>query len=47
MAKKKEYRCTVVYTEGWEKRVTEAFVDLYYKRIQIGAEEKDKKEETA
>lgn len=32
--KKQEYTCTVVFTEGWQKRVTEAFVDLYYQRLQ-------------
>ncbi len=31
-----EYTCTVTFTEGWEKRVTEAFVDLYYKRQREG-----------
>ena len=27
-----EYTCTVVFTEGSDKRITEAFVDLYYDR---------------
>lgn len=33
MAKKeKEYTCTVEYTEGFEKRLTEALMDIYYSR---------------
>lgn len=30
---KKEYTCTVTYTEGYEQRITEAFVELYYNRL--------------
>ena len=35
MAKKREknYTCTVTYTEGCEKRLTEALVDVYYNRL--------------
>lgn len=31
-AQKKEYTCTVEFTEGSEQRITQAFVDLYYRR---------------
>lgn len=31
--KKKKYTCTVTYTEGCEKRLTEALVDVYYNRL--------------
>lgn len=52
MARKEkvEYTCTVTYTEGWEKRVTEAFVDLYFKLKEEGRLPKpklNKTEETA
>ncbi len=30
---KKEYTCTVTYTEGYEQRITEAWVELYYNRL--------------
>ena len=30
---KKEYKCTVTYTEGYEQRITEAWVELYYNRL--------------
>lgn len=30
---KKEYTCTVTLTEGAERRITEAFVELYYNRL--------------
>ncbi len=30
--KKTEYTCTAVYTEGCEKRLTEALVEVYYNR---------------
>lgn len=34
MAKREKpnYTCTVTYTEGCEKRLTEALVDIYYNR---------------
>lgn len=35
---KQEYTCTVEFTEGWQKRMTEAFVSLYYKRLKQGKE---------
>lgn len=31
--KKNKYTCTVTYTEGCEKRLTEALVDVYYNRL--------------
>ncbi|MCI8374959.1 MAG: hypothetical protein HFI29_05935 [Lachnospiraceae bacterium] len=44
--KKQEYTCTVTFTDGWQKRVTDAFVDLYYQRLQrIGEPDKKKKEQ--
>lgn len=36
---KQEYTCTVEFTEGWQKRVTDAFVSLYYQRVKQGKEE--------
>ena len=34
MAKKENtYTCTVEYTEGCEKRLTQALVDIYYNRL--------------
>ena len=43
--KKQEYTCTVILTDGWQKRLTDAFVDSYYQRLQgIGEPEKEKKE---
>lgn len=50
MARKKpEYRCTAEYTEGCDKRLTEALVDIYYNRlkgISGGNLEKIEKEKT-
>ena len=37
MARKKtEYTCTVTFTEGWQERLTQGFVDLYYDRLKRG-----------
>jgi len=37
MARKKtEYTCTVTFTEGWQERLTQGFVDLYYNRLKRG-----------
>lgn len=36
--KPEDYTCTVEFTPGWEKRFTQAFVDLYYQRLERGAE---------
>ncbi|MDE5758700.1 MAG: hypothetical protein K2H85_08835 [Allobaculum sp.] len=54
MAKKREknYTCTVTYTEGCEKRLTEALVDVYYNRLAgimppVPVETKDTPDETA
>lgn len=30
---KREIRCTVEYTEGCDRRLTEALVDIYYRRL--------------
>ncbi|MCI8585547.1 MAG: hypothetical protein HFI92_06555 [Lachnospiraceae bacterium] len=37
---KQEYTCTVEFTEGWQERVTNAFVSLYYQRLAQGKETK-------
>lgn len=54
MTKKKKERepieCTVEFTEGADKRITDAFVDLYYQikgGIYKGPLLSDKKEDTA
>lgn len=51
MREQKTYTCTVEYTEGCEKRLTEALVDLYYQRKKYGeieaASNGTAKEETA
>lgn len=50
MAKRKEveYTCTATYTEGCEKRLTEAMTDLYYKLKREGRlPERKHTEETA
>lgn len=31
--KEKKYTCTAIYTEGCEKRLTEALMDVYYNRL--------------
>lgn len=36
--KQQEYTCTVTLTDGWQQRLTDAFVDLYYKRKEQGKE---------
>lgn len=52
MAKKEvKYTCTAEYTEGCDRRLTEALVDIYYNRLRgisgIGKEpEAEVKEET-
>lgn len=43
MAKQK-YTCTVEFTEGWQERVTNAFVALYYQRLALGKDMELKKE---
>lgn len=49
MAKKKEYKCTVEFTEGWQERITQAFVDLYYQRLEgiHGGKREEKKEKAS
>lgn len=48
MAKQeKEYTCTVEYTEGCERRLTEALVDIYYQRQRDRNFESDAKDKTA
>lgn len=49
MAKKEkhQYTCTAEYTEGCDKRLTEALVDIYYKRLKGIGKEVDIEEETA
>ncbi len=42
--KKQEYTCTVVLTEGWQKRLTDALVDLHYQRLKQGKEIPGRKE---
>lgn len=45
---KEEYTCTATYTEGCERRLTEALVELYYQRKQKEEIERmTKKEKTA
>ena len=39
---KEEYTCTAIYTEGCEKRLTEALVALYYQRKQKSEYEQKK-----
>lgn len=34
MKERQKYTCTVTYTEGYERRITEAFVELYYERLE-------------
>lgn len=47
MAKsKEEYTCKATFTEGCEKRLTEALVDIYYQRKLIEQVE-SKEEKTA
>lgn len=43
--KPEDYTCTVEFTEGWEQRFTQALVDLYYQRLERGAENLVNKEE--
>jgi len=41
-----EYNCTVIFTEGWQERMTQAFVELYYDRLRRGEPvSKEEKEE--
>jgi hypothetical protein len=48
MAKQeKEYTCTVEYTEGCERRLTEALVDIYYQRKRDRDLETGTKDKTA
>jgi len=44
---KQEYTCTVEFTEGWQKRVKDAFVSLYYKRLKKGKENEQKENKRA
>ena len=44
---KQEYTCTVEFTEGWQKRVTDAFVSLYYKRLEKGKENEQRENKRA
>ena len=41
---KQESTCTVEFTEGWQERVTDAFVSLYYQRVAQGKELKPEKD---
>jgi hypothetical protein len=34
--KETEYTCTAIFTEGWQERLTQAFVELYYDRLKRG-----------
>ncbi len=46
--KKYEYTCTIEYTEGWQQRVTDALVSLYYQRLRQGkGQPKDKERASA
>lgn len=46
MAKKEStYTCTAEFTEGCEKRLTEALVDIYYNRKRGIGKEPDPEEE--
>lgn len=42
---KTTYTCTAEYTEGCDKRLTEAMVDIYYNRLRGIREDPDLKEE--
>lgn len=47
-AKKEDYTCTVHFTEGSDQRITEAFVDLYYRRLRgLTKQDKETDDETA